>query len=164
MKSANTNAVMASTTGTARTAMQASCLPIASRLIASSPLASRLIASNVFLLDAVGLNTQRNVIGVPSLIPPAIPPETSVESPERYIWLPRSDTPPNPEPYSNPLQPFILIIAYAMCACNLSKIGSPTPTGTPVTVHRTIPPMLSPSSRTWRIYSSKSAGLVCSPT
>ena len=71
-KSISTSAAMASTTATARTATHASCLPFWDTL-----LPSRLMASNVFLFDAVGLNTQRKTIGVPSLIPPAIPPDMS---------------------------------------------------------------------------------------
>ena len=56
---------MASTTGTALTATHASCLPTCVHCIFASDLG----------VVGVGLKTQRKVMFVPSLIPPAIPPE-----------------------------------------------------------------------------------------
>jgi hypothetical protein len=116
------SAVMASTIGTARVATHASCLPFTPALG----------------VEGVGLNTHRNVMGVPSVIPPAMPPLRWL------ISLPGCVTPWNPVPYSNPLHALMLMIANASAACTLLNIGSPVPARTPVIVHSMIPPMESP--------------------
>lgn len=109
---------MASTTGTARVATHASCLPFTPALG----------------VLGVGLKTQRNTISVPSEIPPAIPPLIAL------ISLPDLVTPLKPVPYSKPLQALILITAKTNSACSLLKIGSPFPAGKPLIRHSAIPP------------------------
>jgi hypothetical protein len=51
--------------------------------------------------------------------------------------------PANPEPISNPFVAGMLNMACASVASNLSKQGSPNPTGTFRMTHVTVPPMLS---------------------
>lgn len=80
---------IASTTGTARTAIQASCRPIANEEFVSCAACMACSASGVV---AVGLNTQQKTIGEPSLMPPDIPPDMVFAS------LPRSPIPAKPVP------------------------------------------------------------------
>ena len=81
-KSAKTKAVMASTIGTARTATHASIRDGGVDVFALD------ICSSVCGLEGVGLNTQRKVMGVPSAMPPAIPPVIRSWLFVRYISLP----------------------------------------------------------------------------
>lgn len=62
--------------------------------------------------------------------------------------------PSNPEPISKPFVAGILSIAWAIKAGNLSKQGSPKPTGTPVIQQVIVPPMESFSFYTLWITSS----------
>ena len=64
------SAVMASTTGTARTATQASWRPTFVHCTSSF-----CTSDNALGVVGVGLKTQRKEMVVPSAIPPAMPPE-----------------------------------------------------------------------------------------
>ena len=82
---------MASTTGTARTATQASWRPTLTGWAPEVP-RDEVQCTRAFGVVGVGLKTHRKVTGEPSAMPPAIPPE---------IWLiaePGWVTPSNPVP------------------------------------------------------------------
>ena len=65
----------------------------------------------------------------------------------------------NPAPNSIPFTPGIANIIFAISPSNVSKNGSPTPTGNPSVRHRTIPPTLSPSSLAVNISFSMSSAI-----
>ena len=69
---------MASTTGTARSATHASIRAGYEWVLFVGWIWVGEIAASVRGLDGVGLNTQRKMMGVPSVMPPAIPPEINV--------------------------------------------------------------------------------------
>ena len=52
---------------------------------------------------------------------------------------------PKPEPISKPLEALILNMALAKSASNLSKTGSPKPTGKLLITQVIFPPIVSPS-------------------
>src|SRR6266568_3075467 len=128
MRSRTVIAAAFSTTGTARGTMQGSWRPV---------------------------TTTRNVTGMPSVIPPRIPPAWFVAVTTRpastmngsLCSLPRIAAARNPAPNSTPLTAGIENIRCARPDSTESKKGSPTPAGRPVTAASMTPPTLSRSFR-----------------
>ena len=96
----------------------------------------------------------------PFVIPPWTPPELLVSvrrcgSLESEVSAtngslcnePGTSHPPKPEPISKPFVAGMLSMAWASLASSLSKQGSPSPIGTFLMTHVTVPPMLSFLSR-----------------
>src|SRR6185503_6918814 len=106
-------------------------------------------------MDAAGLKATLNTIGIPSVIPPNIPPDLfvsviilpvdlSIEN-ESLFSDPLIAEPLNPDPNSSPLTAGMLKIPFDISDSIDSKIGSPNPTGTPCATHAITPPNESPS-------------------
>ena len=70
--------------------------------------------------------------------------------------------PLKPLPNSKPLTALIDNIDFPSSACNLSKTGSPKPTGTPLITHEITPPTVSPFFLTLLIRSIISSDLLSS--
>ena len=81
-------------------------------------------------------------------MPPNTPPERLDANPSGVsasrCSLPFCSTVAKPSPTSTPLTALMPIIAWAKSASNLSKIGSPKPTGILVATTDTFAPMESP--------------------
>src|SRR6266571_4425108 len=153
MRSRTVIAAAFSTTGTARGTMQGSWRPVTTTFVGC--IVSRSTDRCGLAIDAVGLTTTRNVTGMPSVIPPRIPPAWFVAVTTRpastmngsLCSLPRIAAARNPAPNSTPLTAGIENIRCARPDSTESKKGSPTPAGRPVTAASMTPPTLSRSFR-----------------
>src|SRR6266704_841715 len=149
MRSRTVIAAAFSTTGTAR----GSWRPVTTTFVGC--IVSRSTDRCGLAIDAVGLTTTRNVTGMPSVIPPRIPPAWFVAVTTRpdsttngsLCSLPRIAAARNPAPNSTPLTAGIENIRCARPDSTESKKGSPTPAGRPVTAASMTPPTLSRSFR-----------------
>ena len=140
---------MASTTTTALTPIQGSCLPFIVNWISffwSS------MVSWVKEMEGVGLKYVLNTIWSELEIPPSIPPALFVSKtvfPSLTLILSLLSEPffveeEKPEPISKPFTAPRENMAWARTASSLSKAGSPSPEGTPSILHSTTLPTLSP--------------------
>src|SRR6266581_2310155 len=153
MRSRTVIAAAFSTTGTARGTMQGSWRPVTTTFVGC--IVSRSTDRCGLAIDAVGLTTTRNVTGMPSVIPPRIPPAWFVAVTTRpasttngsLCSLPRIAAARKPAPNSMPLTAGIENIRCAKADSTESKNGSPTPAGRPVTAASMTPPTLSRSLR-----------------
>ena len=105
-------------------------------------------------MEGVGFTATLKMSGMPFVIPPSIPPQLlvtvsifpSFKQNSSLFSLPVSAAASNPFPNS---MPFMAGIPNTICDILFSipsNMGSPTPAGSPVTVHSITPPTESPSA------------------
>ena len=117
-------------------------------------------------MEGVGLTAARNQSGMPSVMPPKMPPQRFVSvtilpfstAKASLFSLPRSAAAAKPAPNSMPLTAGMPNTAAAMRFSMPPNIGSPSPAGSPSTAHSMMPPTLSPSAR-----AAAMAARICSP-
>src|SRR2546425_11690031 len=151
MRSRNAIATAFSTTGTARGTMQGSCRPVTTSSV--GVIVARSTDRCGFAMDAVGLTATRNVMGMPFVMPPRIPPARFVSVTTRpaatvngsLCSLPRIDAARNPAPKSTPLTAGGGKRRKASAASAHSKKSSPPPTRTPPPPPSLKPPPPSPA-------------------
>mmetsp|Transcript_28321 Transcript_28321/g.76289 ORF Transcript_28321/g.76289 Transcript_28321/m.76289 type:complete len:312 (-) Transcript_28321:380-1315(-) len=158
--SASTRVVMPSRSGGARGSTQGSWRPLASSTVDSPSKVAVCCACPIVL---TALMATRNSIGVPTVMPPRVPPALlvevvslpdpgSVEATNGSLCAePRMAVPRNPVPISKPFVAGRDIMAWASLASRRSKQGSPSPGGTPVHMVVRVPPMESLAAFTLRM-------------
>ena len=155
---------MASTTARTRWAMQGSWRPEAARV--TSVFSRKSTVSCSLPMVGVGRTAQRNKTGMPLVRPPLMPPALFVAVTTRpsarrkgsFAALPRIFARAKPAPNSIPLIPGIANNAWERSPSTLSKNGSPSPAGNPVTAVSKMPPTLSESA-----FAARIASCMCSP-
>ena len=137
---------MASQTGMMRGMTQASCLP-RTAIFRGFPWTSIVSCSRA--MEAMGLQAARITISCPVVIPASTPPAWLLLNPPgpmgSLLCEPFIRAASNPAPISTPFTVPMPMRAAARSASILSKTGSPSPAGQPVTRISTMPPRLSPS-------------------
>ena len=121
----------------------------------------KLTVSCALPIDGVGLTAHLNVIGIPLVIPPFIPPLLFVfvvmlpfsQVNWSLISLPKEFAKSMPNPNSTPLIPPIENSAWERILSIESNQGSPTPAGIPTIAVSIIPPIESFSFAAFSIFS-----------